>query len=881
MLCPAQAGQLQQRLVVMPNADFYAGIQTAEQLARRNHRILILVIAILGIAVAAGAYYIFRQIEVQMEQHAAAASDNRTWVIAQLEVDLNKFSLSLAEAELSDDPAGMLETIREQFDILYSRVALLRNSDTLNDTGLATLDEWLYLSAPDGLLNRLIPVIDGPDSDLIAAIPEMRPEFMGISPAIRVGVVEAVFSIMSRGDVLRKELRDTLRMFAGATLWLLTGMAVLMAGLFLQSRSRMKHARALEFALQNLRTTINSALDAVLIINTKGQVVGSNRATLAMFGGRLETARPKLEEILREPGDDGAPIALSDLVPGMRVRIQGMRLDGKVFPGEASVGTGRTLTGDAITVIFVRDISEQLAHEESLAKARNEALEADEAKARFLAVMSHEMRTPLTGLLSALDLLVRTTRLDETQVWLSDIIRTCGSTALDQVNNVLHLSRMNDPHASQYPLSTFSIAKAVTDIVRQFEPDAARSETSVEIEGVDDLSVGVTLPLQLFHRALGNLLSNAVKFTERGHIRVSLSHAPSDKEGHVALRVAVRDTGIGIAEEDLERIFRNFETLDSSYVRVREGSGLGLGIAKLAVEEMGGHIETESVKGEGSCFTIVLDAPITEFDAASVNPAELPSSPLNGLSVMLAEDNAINRTLMTRQLEGLGAAVTPATDGQDALEKARAQRFDLILMDVSMPRMDGLTATRKIREGGPSRDVPILAVTAQASPERREEYFSAGMSDVLTKPAPINRLVDLILQHADKKDRVASELIEDDEEEEEFPIADSPHFLSLLEDLGHDFVARTVQTFRSETDHAMDRTRKALEDRDLGEVRQLAHSSAGAAAALGLSALNKVLLDQEIAALDGDEQTVVRLQADVEQVYSQTLRFLGEALADA
>ena len=866
----------------MPNTDFYAGIQTAEQLARRNHRILILVIAVLGIAVAAGAYYIFRQIEVQMEQHAAAASDNRTWVIAQLEVDLNKFSLALADAKLSDDPAEMVPTIREQFDILYSRVALLRNSGTLIHTDLASLDEWIHLSADDGLLNRLIPVIDGTDAGLIAAIPEMRREMSAIAPAIRLGVVEAVFSIMSRGDVLRKDLRDTLRMFAGATLWLLTGMAVLMVGLFLQSRSRMKHARALEFALQNLRTTINSALDAVLIINSSGQVVGSNRATLAMFGGRLETARPKLEEILREAGEDGAPVALSDLIPGMRVRIQGVRLDGKQFPAEASVGTGRTLAGDAITVIFVRDISEQIAHEESLAQARNDALEADEAKARFLAVMSHEMRTPLTGLLSALDLLVRTTPLDETQVWLSDIIRTCGSTALDQVNNVLHLSRMNDAEAGQYPMTSFSIAKAVTDIVRQFEPDAARSETSVELEGVEDMSLGVSLPLQLFHRALGNLLSNAVKFTERGHICVKLSHGPSEREGHVSLRIAVRDTGIGIAEQDLERIFRNFETLDSSYVRVREGSGLGLGIAKLAVEEMGGTIETESEKGKGSCFTIVLDAPVAEIEAASDGSADLPSSPLTGFSVLLAEDNAINRTLMTRQLEGLGAVVTTAVDGQDALEKAVAECFDLILMDVSMPRLDGLSATRMIRGGGASRDVPIIAVTAQAAPERREQYILAGMSDVLTKPAPIGRLVEVIVKYAGDDRKIGCPEIEKDEEEvADCPIADNPHFAALLEDLGAEFVARTVETFRSETDQALGLTRKALEAKDLGQVRQLAHSSAGAAAALGLCALNKALLNQEIAAMEGDEQTVIRLQANVEQLYGQSLRYLGEVLTDA
>ena len=862
----------------MPSVDFYEGIQTAEKQARRNHRLLIMVILVLAIATAVGGFYIFRQIENQMEQHAAAASDNRTWVIAQLEVDLTKFSLVMSEAMVSENPTDRVENVREQFDILYSRVSLLRNGESLNDTDMETLPAWQFLSADDGLLERSIPLIDGPDDALIRALPALIDDLAGIRSDIRTAVVDAVFSVMSRGDMIRKNLRDTLRMFAVATLWLISGMAALMVGLFLQSRSRTMHARALEYALQNMRTTINSALDAVLIVNADGQVVGSNRATMSMFGYNLETARPKLDEILREPSEKGAPIGLSSLMPGMRVRRQGVRFDGSIFPAEASVGMGRTVTGRAITVIFLRDISEQLAHEESLSQARNAAMEADKAKARFLAVMSHEMRTPLTGLLSALDLLIRTTKLDETQVWLSDIIRTCGKAALEQVNNVLHLSRMNDHEASQYPVSSFSLAKALTDITRPFEPDAARSETSIELVDVQDCKIGVSLPQQLLHRALGNLLSNAVKFTERGHIRVRLSTGPSQKEGWVAVRIAVEDTGIGIAQKDLEWIFRNFETLDSSYARVREGSGLGLGIAKLAVEEMGGHIETESELGKGSCFTIVLEAPIAEVQETNPEPDTLPELPLAELSVLLAEDNAINRTLMARQLEGLGTIVTTAVDGRDAVEKATVRCFDLILMDVSMPRLDGLSATRLIRETGACRNVPIIAITAQAAPERREEYYLAGMSDVLTKPARIDRLVEIMLKHAARGPAILSPEVE---KAASGPFSDPLLFESLLEDLGQEFVAKTVETFRSETDKGLDQTRKALAEADLGTVRALAHRSAGAAAALGLCALNNALLSQENAALDGDLQAAKLLQAEIEKLYEQSVIQLDQTLAAA
>lgn len=866
----------------MPSPDFYSGIHTAEKQARRNHRLMVVVIAFLALAVGFIGYYIFRQIEFQMEENATAASDNRTWVIAQLEVDLSNFALVLSEAVHSDNPQENVAAVREQFDILYSRVNLLRQADVLEGTGMMELKEWIYLSASDGLLNSLVPIIDGPEDTLIAALPRMSAEFGAIRPNMRFAIVDAVLSIVQRGDKLRKKIRDTLRMFAAATLWLLTGMVVLMVGLFLQSRSRTVHAQALEIALQNLRTTINASLDAVLIMNGDGRIVGANLATVSMFGGKLETLRPSLSDILRGSGEDGEAIGLSSLTPGVWVRAQGVRLDGSVFPAQVSVGTGQTVTGRPITVVFVHDITEQIAHEENLAQARNAAMEADEAKARFLAVMSHEMRTPLTGLLSALDLLTRTTKLDDTQAWLSDIIRTCGTTALEQVNNVLHLSRMNDGEVSHYPVTKFSLTQAIKDITRPLEPEAARHETSIEMVGLDDDVVGVALPLQLLHRALGNLLSNAVKFTERGHIKVKLTHTPAEREGWVALRISVQDSGIGIAEADLERIFRNFETLDSSYVRVREGSGLGLGIAKLAVETMGGHIETQSELGKGSCFTLVLEAPMAEVEVTASRQKALPSSPLDKISVLLAEDNTINRTLMAQQISGLGAVVTTAVDGQDAVEKAMAQSFDLILMDVSMPRLDGLSATRLIRAEGPCCDTPIIAITAQAAPERREQYFVAGMTDVLTKPARIDVLVDVILKHAPNAATLYcspdSKVADDDEE---FPMIDETHFSSLVEDLGADFVVRTVETFRTETERAINWTRDALSDLDLPRVRELAHSSAGAAAVLGLTALNKALLNQENAAIRADENSARLLQTKIEKLFEQSGHCLDQALATA
>ncbi|TMV76750.1 response regulator, partial [Thioclava sp. BHET1] len=230
-----------------------------------------------------------------------------------------------------------------------------------------------------------------------------------------------------------------------------------------------------------------------------------------------------------------------------------------------------------------------------------------------------------------------------------------------------------------------------------------------------------------------NLVSNALKFTHNGTVSIEVE-ALGRSGARRAVEFRVTDTGCGIAEADLERVFLDFETLDSSYGRNAGGTGLGLGIARRLVKAMGGEIGAESEQGEGSLFW--LRVPL-EIDLGADRPEERPVSPVlsRPLDLLVVEDNAINRLVLREMLTAEGHSVTEAENGADGVRRAEAHRFDAILMDISMPVMDGPQATREIRAGqGRSRDIPIIAVTAHALPQEMEAFRAAGMSDCVTKP---------------------------------------------------------------------------------------------------------------------------------------------------
>ena len=836
-------------------SQFFSEALEAERFASVALRLRRIGLSVVALVTLAAVTLVFLDIDRQLDHNRTTDSDNVTWIIAQVEVDLLK--LQRATEKALDDPLDVdhLAALRLAYDIYYSRMLVIQRSSDIRHLNLGDrLDGGVW--DKDGFFARYTPVIDGNDDGLRSQLSRMYAEVTAMTEEARTEVVQSLQVVMSAADRERNDLRRSSQYLAAASLGLLGMMLALLVVIFVQSRAQQRRAQQTARAVHNLRATIESSLDAVVIADAQGRMIDCNRAAEGLFGmlrGKVRGLR--FSDIVR---GDGATDPLSQLHLKMherdnwseirdgRIQMKAHRSDGTIIPIEAALAEARGAGGEPMFIAFIRDISERLEREESLQKARNDALKGEEAKSRFLAVMSHEMRTPLNGLIAATELMQSSTALDQRQVWLSEIILSCGWAALDQVNNVLELTRLGSSSGPSYPVAVFSPMQVLRDLVLQNEPHAAKRGNRIELVEADQPLPMVEAPRQLFVRVLYNLIGNAIKFTDAGSVTIRTAFEPQGG-GKARFRIAVEDTGIGIAEEDLERIFQNFQTLDDSYARMREGTGLGLGIAKLSAEALGGEIRVSSQLGKGSTFTLDVVLPIAHEAATDPRMAEGEDAQEGALSILIAEDNPINSLLLTEMLKLRGHQVTVTVDGQEAVERASIQRYDMILMDISMPRMDGLEATRGIRASGACRDVPVVGVTANASPDRIPEFLAAGMTDVLVKPITRGSLAAVLAAHG--KGAVAAKAEAAPEEDD--MMLNTEVFDETLEEMGRDFVERVAARMLQDADAALNEGAANIPN-DLHTAGRVAHKAAGAAAAIGLGALHKALADCEHAAIAGD-----------------------------
>jgi signal transduction histidine kinase/CheY-like chemotaxis protein len=369
----------------------------------------------------------------------------------------------------------------------------------------------------------------------------------------------------------------------------------------------------------------------------------------------------------------------------------------------------------------------------ALARQRDRAAAANRAKSDFLAMMSHELRTPLAGLTGALSLAV-----DETQ---ETLVRERLAMALSSaaslrtlLDDVLDFSRI-EAGRMQMNAEPVAPSRVVHEVVALFTP-AARLRGSEMVEDVDaGMALGVSVDGLRFRQVLSNLVGNAIKFTEKG--RVTVRARTKDQGEKREIEIEVIDTGVGMTAEQLSKLFEPF-------VQVHErggggGSGLGLVISRALITQMGGTLELESKKGEGTRAIIRVSLPVSELPPEVVAPSKLPvRAPAERLRVMVAEDTPILRRVIEAMLRYEGCDVIFANDGEEAIRLADEERFDLIFMDVHMPVLDGLSATRVIRKGaGRAARLPIIGLSAGAFAENERTALEAGMDGYLVKP--VNR----------------------------------------------------------------------------------------------------------------------------------------------
>ncbi|MBE0597806.1 MAG: response regulator [Desulfuromonadales bacterium] len=403
-------------------------------------------------------------------------------------------------------------------------------------------------------------------------------------------------------------------------------------------------------------------------------------------------------------------------------------------------GSTRIRNGKPVRVLgIVIDITAMKNVEEELLRAKEAADAASRAKTEFLANMSHEIRTPLTVAMGAVELLM-TTELDLQQRRYLEMARSSSEALLQLIEDLLDFSRF-DAGQMLVREEPFDLRGCIEDAVQALRPQAEGKGLNLKVgigPGVPGIARGDAGRLR---QVLVNLVGNAVKFTEQGEVTVQVSPHPAggEREGKGFLLFSVQDTGIGVAPEKADRLFRTFSQVDASLTRRYGGTGLGLALSKRIVEHFGGEIWMQSEPGRGSTFSFTL----------ALVPPEVAPPAIRDVRILLAEDDPMVRDLLRMALESRGWSVVTAGSGSQALDAWESGHFDLLLMDVQMPEMDGLEATRVLRqrESASEAHLPIIALTAHARQEDREACRQAGMDDYLAKPIQLQTLFATIERH--------------------------------------------------------------------------------------------------------------------------------------
>ncbi len=498
---------------------------------------------------------------------------------------------------------------------------------------------------------------------------------------------------------------------------------------------------------RRLSSIAENALDSIIMLDPQARIIWINGAFTSKTGYTLsEVVGKHPSECLHGPRSN--PATLKHFTNAIRngVSARGENVNytktGDPFWVETNLSPVFDENGNLEMAISVdRDITQTKKRESELAEAKHAAELSERTQASFLATISHEIRTPMNGIIGMSDLLNEADLGPEESLYVQTIQQS-SQALLTIINDILDFSKLQDGHLKINPVA-FDLKSCLVEVMNLMRPQAAAKSLDLTLDCAKNLPQIVWGDDGRLRQILINVIGNAIKFTESGSVDITVNTA--DLNSNSKLVISVTDTGIGIPADRIDKMFDQFQQADATTTRQFGGTGLGLAISRQLSRLMGGDITATSNLGIGSCFVIQVDCPsVNQSIKPSVNLQAIPElGTLEGGTVLLAEDNPTNRLIVQKLLKDLPITLLIATDGQEAVEKVRSCVPDIILMDMSMPNMDGLAATRAIRKM-PQKQPHIIALTANAHRSDYEACIRAGMDSFLTKPVRRRDMMDAL-----------------------------------------------------------------------------------------------------------------------------------------
>lgn len=657
----------------------------------------------------------------------------------------------------------------------------------------------------------------------------------------------------------------------------------------------------LRLSEERFKAVFTLAKDPILAADHDMRVVMFNRAAEETFGWRAD-------EIIGRPLDLLAPGRHRDLLhrefarlmetpdaSASGIGLSAMRRNGEEFTAEASISHVQVPEG-VLLAATIRDVSEQRAAQQSLERqaaamaalaerldaALASAEQASKVKSEFLATMSHEIRNPLNGVLGMTRLLLDQPMPDDQREKL-EIVNDSGEALLAILNDILDFSKLEAGRV-ELESADFDVGRVVRSTVGLMESRAQLKGVALLVTVAPSVPRMVRGDANRLRQILLNLVGNAVKFTEKGHVLVTVAaadaaaaaaaaagHGGASGSGGPRLTFSVADTGIGIDPAVRQRLFKEFSQADSTVARRFGGTGLGLAICNRLAALMGGAVGVESRPGHGSRFWFSVPFGAAERDEPSVAASPAPSAaPATGLQVLLAEDNLVNQMVIRGFLDRRGHRVAVAENGLQAVEAVRTGGYDVVLMDVQMPVMDGMEATRLIRSlPAPAGAIPIVALTGSALAQDREACRAVGMNAFVSKPVTPEDLFAAVEAAAGATGRVAADAAPP--ETPAPPVLDRAVFDVLVQAVGDEMMERLLKQFVVDVRVRVERVVDACLNGDLAAARAASHDAKSMSATFGLSALSAAAAAVETACRGGDA-AAARIAAP------QLSRRLAEAL---